>query len=354
MKKLLFIAMAAILALSIGLVGCTAPTEEEEEEEEPAVWNTTIPLQMHCTISNRASIVEFIFDPWVAQLEAITGDQGGKFDVTVTYGDAPFDATTSLAAITNGVVDIGQLSGDTFHLGGIGILPWLFPDMETAAYVTHLIWTEGNQKWDNGELSGVKILISAPLWGAEWWGNVEVKVPADLEGVKVRAEGAEAAGLLALGASPVYLGTSEIGPALQTHIVDGCFFTWSGIGGFSGVGPNVQYVTQLDIFYRVYALAMNKASYDALPAEAQEAIDSLSTPAKSVELAAAHSAGAAEDKAATEAAKPVYVPTAEELAAWKTATAGVKADWAAYMTDPLGFDGAGILARVATLISQAP
>jgi len=58
--------MAVMLALSIGLVGCTTTGEEEEEEEEPAVWNTTIPLTMHCTISNRASIVEFIFDPWVA------------------------------------------------------------------------------------------------------------------------------------------------------------------------------------------------------------------------------------------------------------------------------------------------
>ena len=34
-KRILFIALAVVLALSVGLIGCTGQQEEEEEEEEP-------------------------------------------------------------------------------------------------------------------------------------------------------------------------------------------------------------------------------------------------------------------------------------------------------------------------------
>lgn len=319
-------------------------------------WDSTITLTFHGTISERASIVEYVFKPWIEELKSLTGSQGGKFDVIETYGDAPFDATASLSAIGTGAVDMGQLSGDTYHLGGIGFLPFYFPDMESAAYATYYLFTEDNQKWDaTGELADVKVLITAPLWGMEWWGNVDARVPDDLVGVKVRSEVNEGLALLALGALPVNLGTSDLGASLQTGIVEGCFFTWSGIGGFSGVGPNVDYVTQLDIYYRSYSIAINRDVYEALPAEAKQALDSISTAEKSVELAAAHYAGAEDnEKAETFAGKPVYVPTAAEMQLWKDATAGVAGEWAAYMTDTLGFDGAGILARAQQLISQAP
>jgi len=247
-------------------------------------------------------------------------------------------------------------------LGGIGHLPFFFPDMESTAYATYYLFTEGDQKWDRGELSGVKILIASPIPPQQWWGNVEVKVPGDLEGVKVRSEGGQAVTILALGATPVDLGPSEIGPALQTHIVDGCFFTYAGIYRFSGLGANTRYTTELNMFSWAYSLAMNKAVYDSLPAEARTALDSVCGVAKSVELAAAHYVGMAGDRAATEAGpppsrgdlewrRPIYVPTPAELQLWKDATANVKSDWAAYMTY-LEFDGAGILARAQELIAE--
>jgi TRAP-type C4-dicarboxylate transport system substrate-binding protein len=330
-------------------------------------WDSTITLTFHGTISERASIVEFVFKPWIEQVKALTGSQGGKFDVIETYGDAPFDATASLSAISAGTVDMGQLSGDTFHLGGIGFLPFLFPDMETAAYVTYNLFTEGNGKWDaNGQLSDVKILLSTPLWGMQWWGNVDVRVPDDVAGVKVRSEANEGLALLALGALPVNLGTSDLGASLQTGIVEGCFFTYSGISGFSGVGPNTDYTTELNIYYRSYSLAMNRDVYEGLPAEARQALDSISGETASVTYAAAHKAGEADAKAETitgpmfpppahpEWGRVPYEPTPAELQLWHDATADVADEWATYMTDTLGFDGAGILARAEELISQAP
>ena len=329
-------------------------------------WDEPVTLTFHATISDRASIVEFVFKPWIEELKGLTGSQGGTFDVVETYGDAPFDATASLSAISTGTVDMGQLSGDTYHLGGIGFLPFLFPDMETAAYATYHLFTEDDGKWDAaGELTDVKILITTPLWGMQWWGNVDVRVPADVAGVKVRSEANEGLALLALNAIPVNLGTSDLGSALQTGIVEGCFFTYSGIGGFSGVGPNTQYTTELNLYYRSYSLAMNREVYEGLPAEARQALDSITGADASMYWAAQHKAGEADAKDETisgpmfpppahpEWGRVPYEPTAAELQQWIDATAGVADEWVTYMTDTLGFDGQGILDRVEALIAAA-
>lgn len=334
---------------------------------EALPWDSAITLTFHATISDRASIVEFVYNPWIEELKALTGTQGGTFDVVATYGDAPFDATASLSAISAGTVDMGQLSGDTYHLGGIGFLPFFFPDMEAAAYATYHLFTEGDGKWDAaGELTDVKILLSTPLWGMQWWGNVDVRTPDDLAGVKVRSEANEGLALLALGATPVNLGTSDLGGALQSGIVEGCFFTYSGIGGFSGVGPNTDYTTEVNLYYRSYSLAMNRDAYNALPAEAREALDSICGADASMYWAAQHKAGEADAKDETisgpmfpppahpEWGRVPYEPTPAELQLWLDATADVADDWATYMTDTLGFDGAGILARTEALIAAAP
>ena len=353
MKRIVFIALAAVLALSVGLIGC------DGNGEEPDVWDSEIALDMHATITPFASIVQQVFSPWVDAVHALVGDDGGTFNITMTAGDAPFDAAASLAALTAGTVDIAQLSPDTFHLGGIGYMPFLSPSIEATAYATYYLWTENDQGWDtSGQLSGIKFLITAPLWGAQLWttdvgGNVTQL--ADFEGMDIRSEGAESTTILALNASPIYLGTSELGTALQTHIVNGCFFTYTGWKGFSGVGPNTDYTTELNMFYRPYSLAINKASYDALPTDAKTALDSVCGAAQSVVYATAHQAAEAEDRGFTETdesfGRPIYVPSPAEMLELEAATAGVATAWEAYLVDPLEFPE-GIVARYEALIAE--
>jgi len=351
LKKLLFIALATVLALSVGLVGCTGTPPVED------VWDSEIALTMHCTITQFASIVQAVFSPWLDEVHALVGPDGGTFNITVTYGDAPFDAGASLVALTAGTVDIAQVSPDTFALGGIGYMPFLSPSMEATAYATYKVWTEDNAKWDaNGQLDGVKILITAPLWGAQYWGHtVNVTQVSEFAGLDIRSEGAEATTIIAFGATPTYLGTSELGTALETDIVQGCFFTYTGWKGFSGVGPNTDYTTELNLFYRPYMLAMNLDSYNALPTDAKTALDSLCGWEKSVEFATAHKAAEAEDRALTvsnnETGRGIYVPTPAEMADFEAACASVPTDWEAYMVDTLGFD-AGIVARYEALIAE--
>jgi len=363
LKKLLFISLAVVLALSVGLIGCEGETPPPDED-----WDSEIALSMHCTISDRASIVEEIFDPWVEAVHALEGTDGGNFTITVTYGEAPFSAATSLNGIATGAADIGQLSPETFNLGGAGYLPFYFDSAQEVAYVMYNLWTENDAEWDvNGELSQVKLLYVAPLWGSQLWSTTEsgnMTVAADWEGINMRcdAQVVESDTISSLGGVPIYLGVADL-PASLGSIVDACFFTYSGIGAFAGLGEATEYTTEINMIYRPYSLAMNKAKYDSLPPDAQAALDSVSGAQASVDWATAHMAAEAGDKEATQTGlgfglepewgRGIYEPTPAEFDDYKAAVADVSTWWAGNMSI-LGFDGDGLLTRIDELIALAP
>jgi len=362
LKKLLFISLAVVLALSVGLIGC------EGEGEEPDVWDSEITLTLHPTISQFASIVGEVIMPWIAEVEALEGDDGGTFNITVvTPGDSPYDAASSLAAISIGTTDIGMLSPETFHLGGAGYLPFEFDSIEQTAYVTYNLWTENDAEWDaNNQLGGVKLLITMPLWGSQLWTTLlggNVTEAADMAGLLIRtdAQAVESDTIQALGATPTFLGVSELAGSLQNNTINGCFFTYSGIGGAADLGGVTNYTTELNMIYRPYSLAMNKAKYDSLPTDAKAALDSVSGWQKSIDYATLHIAAEAEDKQAT-IDGPCFMPppptcypdygrpiTYPDLGSFITATEDVADDWGTYLTGTLSYDGAGILARIAAL-----
>jgi TRAP-type C4-dicarboxylate transport system substrate-binding protein len=270
-----------------------------------------------------------------------------------------------LEAIGSGVTDLGQLNGDQFKLGTIGYIPFLW-NMEQCAWATFNLFNTEVATWDKfGELDNVKILLSTPLQPNQWWGTVDVKTMADLAGKKVRAESAlEADTMTALGATPITgLEASDLSSALALGTIDGCFFTYSAWS--YGIVDAAKYCTQVNLFPRVYVLAMNKAKYDGLPAEAKTLLDSFCTAAESLKLAKAHDAGQNFGLLITKGivdmpgdgkiAHPIfpYILPGAELANWKTATAGIKDTWIADM-NALGFDGQAMYNRALALAAQTP
>ncbi len=423
MKKLLFISLAAILALSVGLVGCSAPTQytltiastsggsvfpaagdhtyntgtvvdiratvASEYYEfvnwtgdvstvadvtkatttitmngdysitanfQSKPWTSTITLSLHLTMPPTGSLWAANYQYWVGNVSAATGSHGGKFKFDVTYGSEPWDETVGLEAIGSGVSDLGQLNGDQFKLGTIGYIPFLW-NMEQAAYATFNLFNTEVKTWDKfGELNNVKILLTSPLQPAQWWGNVQVTKLADLSNKLVRAEDPEVPTIDALGATAVTgIEAGELSGALQLGTIDGCFFTYSG-GAFAfGLADVTKYITEVNLFPRLYMLAMNKAKYDSLPAEAKTLLDSFCTADWSVKLTKIHDAAQAGAKGYLKGAlhRTIDTLSAEELANWKTATAGVKDTWLASM-NALGFDGQAMYNRALTLIAATP
>lgn len=364
MKKFMFIALAAVLALSVGLMGCG------DETPAPDIWDSEITLTLHPTISPYASIVTEVIFPWIDEVEALVGDDGGSFNITVvTPGDSPYDAAGSLAAIAGGTTDIGMLSPETYHLGGAGYLPFEFDSIEQTAYVMYRLLTDNDGALDaNGQLDGVKLLITMPLWGSQLWTTLSggnVSVVGDMAGMKLRTDGqaVESATVQAFGATPVHIGVSELAGSLQSGALEGCMFTYSGIGGAADLGGVTNYTTELNVIYRPYALAMDLDAYDALPTDAKTALDSVCGLDASVAWATAHIAGEADDRQDTidgpclmqgpppcvehpEYGRPI---NEADTSTFEAAVVDVKSDWGAYMTGTLGYDGDAILAAITSL-----
>jgi len=318
-------------------------------ELEP--WNYTITLNLHC-------VPDFnVFAPWTAKVENATGPDGGRFTFNFTYGDTPYSYQDSLTALSAGVADLGQLSGDTFYLGSIGYLPFLFPDTASCAYATYNLLGTGVEDWDAlGELDDVKILLSTPLTPAQWFGNIPVRTLADLAGVPVRAEAAGVGPTIeALGATAREIPNYNEGAALSTGFVEGCFLNYCAGAGL--VLNVTSYVTEVGLYPRMFVLAMNRAVYEDLHPDARALLDTFCTAEKSVEHALAQDAAqskcksAINDYRASHGQPAIYVLPQAELDNWKTACANVYTDWVDHMST-LGFDGQGLYDRAVELIAE--
>jgi TRAP-type C4-dicarboxylate transport system substrate-binding protein len=365
LKKLLFIALAAVLALSVSLVACTG--------EGPVVtpWDSQITLTLHLTMPPEASLWKYVYQPWVWAVQNLTGTDGGTFQVQTTFGSEPWAEADALESIGNDVTDLGQINGEQFKLGTIGYIPFLW-NMEECAWATFNLFNTQVADWDaTGELDKVKILVSTPLQPAQLWttdhdGGKNVTTLADLAGMNIRSEDPEAPTISALGANPV-LGyeADDLPGILNAGTVAGCFFTYSAWS--FGIVDATNYTTQVNLMPRVYVLGMNKAKYNALPPDAQTALDSVCTGAESVALAKAHDDGQGygicitkgfcnlpwSEFAFVDNPRIPYVLPPSELANWEAACAPVHTWWIGNMTAD-GFDGQGIYDEAVSLIATTP
>lgn len=360
MKKLLFIVLAMVLALSVGLVGCGG---EGEGEGEPAVWNTSIPVNMHLTVPNSfVSVANKTYVPWANEVMNHTGSLGGTFNITITWANSPYGSEDSLAGISTGLSDIGQLSGDTYDLGGIGYLPFMYPNVSSLVYAGYTILRDEVATWDKlAQLRDVRILLVTPLHGANWIGVLPFNVtqPGDLAGLRVRAEPGEVPTLQALNATPkTNIALSNLAGQLSGGYVDGAFVTYSAMLSYGLLAP-INYTTQLGLFPRMYTLACNKDWYDSLPSEAQDWLGNCTTMARSLYYAAIHEGavnyykGQVAANLTASGKPPIYVVNGSLLDPWINATAGVKTTWAADMTYK-GYTGAALLAEIEALVAAAP
>lgn len=314
-------------------------------EEEP--WDYTIELTFHNTANPTASVWLAVHQPWIWAVQNATGPDGGNIHFTVTFGDSPFSSEDSLTAISDGVVDVGQLNTDNFNLGQVGYLPFFY-SMESAAYALTKFY---NEDWDAlGETDDIITLMATPLQPAQWWGNVEVTSLANLAGLDVRAEGAEVPVVEALGANAIEIGTMDIYSSLDTGLIDGCFFTYSGGAFWLQLWQVASTISEVNMVLPRYSLAMNKAKYDSLPADAKAIIDQYSTPDFAVQLSAAHEAAQGGAKGFL-AGKGFFPKTVTDLSGWAAACQPVFDDFVTDM-DALGFDGQDIMDRLQELVDE--
>jgi C4-dicarboxylate-binding protein DctP len=161
--------------------------------------------------------------------------------------------------------------------------------------------------WDNG----FKVLSA----------NKPLKVPADVKGQKMRIQSSKVleAQMRAVGAIPQTMAFSEVYQALQTGVVDGTENPPSNM--YTQKMHEVQkHAIVTDHGYLGYAVIANKKFWDALPADVRKELEAAMAEAtKYANGIAKQENDQSLEKIKASGKTAVYVPTAQERAAWKKA-----------------------------------
>lgn len=364
MKKLVVFTLAIVLVSSLILAACAAPAPAPAPSPTPAPAPAPAPgptpekpleLNFSYHAPPQASLTKAILEPWAKDLEAATN---GRVKIVHHAGGSLLGAADAYDGVISGICDLAQISTEEypgrFPRSGISSLPFLYPGTEVAGIVYHELM---NKYALDNELKEVKLLITLPLHPAHYLGNKQIQKLADFQGVKMRAPGKVVTSTVkALGGTPVEVSTPDIFSALDTKLIDGTFFTFSGALAF-GIKDVTKFRTECAIYLDTFQLVMNKDVYNKLPADLKKVFDDFSTPAVSRKYGAAHAAleqggrGAilGSDKKAGN--PPIYVLPKEERDKWAQATQSVKDEWVADMQKD-GIPGKQMLDDAINLVNK--
>jgi TRAP-type transport system periplasmic protein len=215
--------------------------------------------------------------------EELDKASGGKLKLQIyPAGQLGGGANRQLDAARNGISDIAiSLHGATpgrYALTELVSLPYTSPAGTTLSAVSSRRLTELAPEYLAKEHEGLKILYMAVTPPLLVHSKVPIRSVADFKGVKIRYAGANFKGVIdAVGGVPLPVPPPETQDALSKGIVDAATFPYEGALSFR-LGTVVKYSIEPAIASATFAVAMNPAAYDALPADLKALIDKTTGP----------------------------------------------------------------------------
>jgi TRAP-type C4-dicarboxylate transport system substrate-binding protein len=297
-KRILFIMLAVVLALSVGIIGCGGQQEEEEEEEEEPGERQVITLDFATFWPN----VDFQFNGDPALYDGNTGMGHTAWMNAITAeveANTPNDETgytiewnTSSAApgalwsgVTAGTYDV--ITSGPGYTGGIMPL-WEGPEYaaelpgRTNAYAMSMtlqaLYDEFTALQDIMDDSGVKVMhfwSTGPGYFLMTEGN-DVRTLADFTALTDPIRAANPASVLtieAMGTTALYCPMSQALEEFSAGTLSGILCPTDTPKGFS-LGEYVRSGTYVPSSYQfVFMKVMNPDTWDDLPAVVQDVFD---------------------------------------------------------------------------------
>lgn len=235
-----------------------------------------ITLKLSHFLPDKHGIHQDFLAPWAKELEEKTG---GKVAVEIYPVNTAFgNVAKQMDQVRAGVVDIAHgLAGiprGRMPRTSVMDLPFLVQDAGTA---THTIWDLYKEGLLKGDYQGVKPLaLHCHNAGLIHTVNTPVRLPADVKGLRLRTPSpATSAMIQDLGGTPVGMPPTEVYENLQKGVLDGTIFTWDAAAAFR-LNEVVKYHTDARAYTTCFYFVMNQRTYDGLPADVRQAVDSIS------------------------------------------------------------------------------
>ena len=269
MKKGITIAVALLLALAlcVGLYGCGGAKQSDKDK----VYEFTLSMHDPKTTANAVYI-----QSWIDKVAEVTGNH-----VKITlYDNATLSAATDIGDnVKSGAVDIGWLY--TYYAGQFPLSDVINVPMQgfgDPIVSTEVLWAlHDKYSQVEGEWGDFKLLM---LYGNPGMILCSAEKPIqsidDLKGMTIRCPAGAVTDLLsAWGASPITMPPPDLYEAIEKKNINGYIFEPAGICNFS-LQEITHYYTDYPLYDGPFGLIMNKAQWDSLPKEYQDAIDGIS------------------------------------------------------------------------------
>lgn len=255
--------LALLLIYSIILLSSCGQTGDK-------AGNKTIVLRLaHFFPSSHPAEKELVAG-WAKEIEKAT-DGAVKI---VSYADETLGKAPDIYnGVIEGVADIG--------LSCFSYTPGRFPIMQVLelpgiiyknSYVASMTAWEFIKQVDPEELKDTKLMMVLATGSGDLFTREPVKMLEDLNGKIIRATGASAPTISALGATPEAMSQAETYEALQKNMVDGnlgpieVLQTWNH-------ADYCKYITKTPFLYNtLFFITMNLDKWNSLPPDIQEKI----------------------------------------------------------------------------------
>jgi TRAP-type transport system periplasmic protein len=313
-----------------------------------------VTLRLHQLLPQQAAIPNKGLVPWAQKIEK---ESGGRIKIqhfpSMQLGGKPPDLYDQAK---DGVVDIIWTV--------LGYTPGRFPKTEAfelpfmsgSSEASSKAFQEYVQKYAMDEFKDVKV-IAVHTHGPGWFHSKEpIRKLEDLKGMKVRG-GSRVINIMLeqLGAVPVGMPVPAVGEALSKGVIDATTIPWEVVPSVKVqqiVRNHTGFAGDKGLYTQTFVVAMNKASYDKLPADLKKVIDN------NTGIEVAGKLGRVMDEAdkfgmdlAKKAGNNIIVLDAAETARWQRAANGVRAVWFKEVAEK-GIDGPKLAAEAEALIDK--
>ena len=224
--------------------------------------------------------------------DELAAQSGGKLKLNIFPASQMGPVNRQFDLARNGVVDIAVgLHGATpgrYALTELVSLPYSTPrDGSTSAIASRRL-SELAPAYLAAEHQGMKILwmaVTNPL--LVHTANRQIKTLADFKGLRIRYAGEQFAQIIpALGAVALAVPPAETQDGLNKGIIDGATFPYEAAQSFD-LGTVVKYSLEPGMSSATFAVAMNPARFDSLPADLKALIEKTTGPEMAARFGAA-------------------------------------------------------------------
>ncbi len=313
-----------------------------------------VTLRLHQLLPPQATIPAKAIAPWAKKIEQESGNRIKILQFpAMQLGGKPSDL---LDQVKDGVVDIVWTV--------LGYTPGRFPKTEAFelpfisgnAESSSRAFQEFVEKNAMDEFKDVH-LIAVHVHGPGLFHSRDpITKLEDLKGMKVRG-GSRVINIMLeqLGATPVGMPVPSVGEALSKGVISAATIPWEVVPSLKIqqiVKNHTQFSGEQGLYTQTFAVMMNKASYQKLPADLKKVIDDNSGSETAALYGRAMDEGDKAGLAAVKAAGNNIITLDEnQTSRWKREAEGTRAIWFKEVADK-GIDGKKLAAEAEALINK--